>query len=190
MRIVLTALLLTAATSAAQAPAPDATVPPAQTAADAASSREDYTQVPPEEKKRRSAEALTAMRDVLKDALGKLEEARNTRDVVKLNCVNEKLTQIKGLLRISEQADVSMQEALARSETTTADHEFTKVMIARQKVNQLRGEAEECIGQLAFQTDQNVQVEVEVPDDLPEDPTNPAPPPPIVSRPPPASPIL
>ncbi len=192
MRIVLTALLLSAATAAAQAPAPGAPVPPASepVAAEAAPSREDYAQVPPEEKKRRSAEALTAMRGVLKDALGKLEEARNTRDVVKLNCVNEKLTQIKGLLRISEQADVSMQEALARSEKTTADHEFTKVMIARQKVIQLRGEAEECIGQLAFQTDQNVHVEVEVPDDLPEDPTNPSPPPPIVSRPPPASPTL
>ncbi len=178
-----------AATAAAQAPAPEApAAAPAQ--ADVALSREDYSQVPPAEKARRSAEALTSMRSVLKDALGKLEEARNTRDVVKLNCVNEKLTQIKGLLRISEQADVSMQEALAKADKTTADHEFTKVMIARGKVDQLRGEAEECIGQLAFQTDQNMVVEVEVPDDLPEDPTNPPQPPPIVSRPPPASPTL
>ena len=35
------------------------------------------------------------MRNVLKEVQGKLEEARNTKDVVKLNCVNEKLTQIK-----------------------------------------------------------------------------------------------
>jgi hypothetical protein len=195
MRTVLTALLLTAATAAAQAPAPDAPAPASAPAsepatAEAAASREDFSEVTPEEKKRRSGDALTAMRSVLKDALGKLEEARNTRDVVKLNCVNEKLTQIKGLLRISEQADVSMQEALAKAEKTTADHEFTKVMIARQKVEQLRSEAEECIGQLAFQTDQNMVVEVEIPDNLPEDPTNPAQPPPIVSRPPPASPTL
>lgn len=140
------------------------------------------------EKVRRSAEALTRMRDILKDVLGKLEEARSTRDVVKLNCVNEKLTQIKGLLRISEQADVTMQEGIAKGEKASADHEYTKVSIARQKVEQLRAEAEECIGQLAFRTDENMVVEVEEPEGLPDDPTDPKRPPDLVSRPPPASP--
>ena len=54
------------------------------------------------------------MREILSRVLKHLEEAREERDVIKLNCVNEKLTAIKGLLKISEQADVSMQEALAR----------------------------------------------------------------------------
>ena len=146
--------------------------------------------VPDGEKVRRSSEALTRMRDVLKEVLVKLEEARNTKDVVKLNCVNEKLTQIKGLLRISEQADVSMQESIAKAEKQSAEHEFTKVMIARQKVEQLRAEAEECIGQLAFRTDENQTVEVEEPEGLPDDPTNPPPPPSIKTQPPPASPTL
>jgi hypothetical protein len=58
-------------------------------------------------------------------------------------------------------------------------------------VEQLRGEAEQCIGQLAFRTDENLTVEVEVPSGLPtEDPTNPPPPQPPSDRPPPASPIL
>lgn len=140
------------------------------------------------EKARRSSDGLGRMREVLKEVLGKLEEARNTKDVVKLNCVNEKLTQIKGLLRISEQADVSMQEAIAKAEKQASEHEFTKVMIARQKVEQLRAEAEECIGQLAFRTDENQTVEVEEPEGLPDDPTNPPPPPAIDSRPPAASP--
>ncbi|MBX5483855.1 MAG: hypothetical protein IRZ16_18695, partial [Myxococcaceae bacterium] len=131
--------------------------------------------VPDSEKVSRSSESLSRMRNVLKEVLAKLEEARNTKDVVKLNCVNEKLTQIKGLLRISEQADVTMQEAIARSEKQSADHEFTKVMIARQKVEQLRAEAEECIGQLAFRTDENQTVEVEEPEGLPDDPTHPPP---------------
>jgi len=150
---------------------------------------EKAASVPDPEKVQRSADGLARMREVLKDVLSKLEEARNTKDVVKLNCVNEKLTQIKGLLRISEQADVSLQEAVARKETAAAEHEFTKVTIARQKVDQLRSEAEECIGQLAFRTDENLTVEVETPQDLPKnDVTNPEPPPPLVVRPPPASP--
>ncbi len=147
--------------------------------------------VPDPEKIRRSAEAVQKMRQALKEVLSKLEEARNTKDVVKLNCVNEKLTQIKGLLRISEQADVALQEAVAKKESSTAEHEFTKVMIARQKVDQLRAEAEECIGQLAFRTDENLSVEVEVPEGLPtEDVTRPPEPEVVTVRPPPASPTL
>jgi len=127
---------------------------------------------------------------VATDVLGRLEEARATKDVVKLNCVNEKLTQVKGLLRISEQSDVALQEAVSKRDSTAAEHEYSKISIARNKVGQLRTEAEQCIGQLAFRTDENLTVEVEVPNGLPEDPTNPPPLAPVTSRLPPASPIL
>lgn len=152
----------------------------------------DASKVPDPEKVRISAEAVTKMRGSLKEVLSKLEEARNTKDVVKLNCVNEKLTQIKGLLRISEQSDVQLQEAVARRETATAEHEFTKVSIAKGKVDQLRAEAEECIGQLAFRTDENLAVEVETPEYLPPGELTVVPPsfPMIDSRPPPASPTM
>ena len=144
----------------------------------------DASLVPDPEKVRQSAEAVAKMRTQLKDVLVKLEEARNSKDVVKLNCVNEKLTQIKGLLRISEQSDIQLQEAVARKEPGTAEHEFTKVSIARSKVAQLRAEAEDCIGQLAFRTDENLSVEVEVPDYLPAgDPTQTQNPIPIDTRP-------
>lgn len=152
---------------------------------------EKASEVEDPQKLERSSKALTTMRGALREVLEKLEEARRTKDVVKLNCVNEKLTQIKGLLRISEQADVALQEAVARKETTASQHEYTKVMIAQQKVAQLRSETEECIGQLAFRTDENLSVEVEEPRDLPGgDPTRPPPPEDVIVRPPPASPTL
>jgi hypothetical protein len=177
-----------ASVEGAPAPAPANPLPAGPIAAPLAEKASD---VADPEKLRRSTEALSRMRNVLKEVLGKLEEARNTKDVVKLNCVNEKLTQVKGLLRISEQSDVSLQEAVAKKETSSGEHEFTKVMIARQKVDQLRAEAEECIGQLAFRTDENLTVEVEVPDDLPNlDPTRPQEPGVVIDRPPPVSPTL
>lgn len=180
-----------APTSVEGAPAPAPASSPLPAGPMAAPLAEKASDVPDPEKLRRSVDALGRMRNVLKEVLGKLEEARNTKDVVKLNCVNEKLTQIKGLLRISEQSDVALQEAVAKKETSSGEHEFTKVMIARQKVDQLRAEAEECIGQLAFRTDENLTVEVEVPDDLPNlDPTRPQDPGVVISRPPPVSPTL
>ncbi len=167
--------LLVATVSAAQAP----------TAAEAP----DASKVPDAQKIKDSASSVAGMRSSLKGVLSMLEDARTTKDVVKLNCVNEKLTQIKGLLRISEQSDVALQEAIARKETSSAEHEFTKVSIARSKVDQLRAEAEQCIGQLAFRTDENVNVDVEIPDDLPAgDPTSVTALPILDSRPPPASP--
>lgn len=181
--------LAIAQSESSSTPAPTPAAPAESAPAPAPADK--VTEVPDPEKIRRSADALTRMRQVLKDVLGKLEEARNTKDVVKLNCVNEKLTQIKGLLRISEQADVALQEAIAKRESSAADHEFTKVSIARQKVDQLRAEAEECIGQLAFRTDEKLTVEVQVPDDLIQtDPSETTPPPNVISQPPPVSPTL
>jgi hypothetical protein len=150
---------------------------------------EKASDVPDGQKISRSAADVAQMRATLKVVLGKLEEARNTKDVVKLNCVNEKLTQVKGLLRISEQSDVALQEAVAKKDQTAADHEYTKVTIAQSKVEQLRGEAEQCIGALAFRTDENLTVDVLVPTDLPGgDPSNPPAPTLPSICPPPASP--
>ena len=151
---------------------------------------ERASDIPDPEKIRRSSASVQRMRSDLSDVLGRLEEARATKDVVKLNCVNEKLTQVKGLLRISEQSDVALQEAVARKDATAAEHEYTKVSIARGKADQLRNDAEQCIGQLAFRTDENLTVEVQVPSGLPTgDPTNPPEPAPVMSQPPVASPI-
>lgn len=141
------------------------------------------------EKIQRSGSAVAAMRKALQAVLIKWEEARKTKDVVKLNCVNERLTQIKGLLRISEQSDVAMQEAIAKNENS--DGEYSKVTIAHQKITQLREEAEQCIGQLAFQTDEAMSVDVEEPDNLPTGKASSAlQESDLVTRPPPASPTM
>lgn len=150
------------------------------------------------EKLEASADHLARMKTSMKQVLGRVEEARNEKDVVKLNCVNEKLTQIKALLRVAEQADLSLHEAVANRDAG-ADAEFSKVAIARAKIDALRGESEQCIGQLAYIVDQKTTVEVQQPSNLPNQAADaelfsgearrgpPFPVPPVV-RPPPASP--
>jgi hypothetical protein len=143
-----------------------------------------------------SAEHVARMKTSLKAVLGRIEEARNEKDVVKLNCLNEKLAQIKALLKVAEQADVALHEAVANKDAG-ADSEFSKVAIARTKVEGLRADSEQCTGQLSYVVDEKTTVEVQQPD-LPEQagggeegtgrarrgPPFPAPP---VVRPPPAS---
>jgi hypothetical protein len=177
------ALALSPRDAGAQGPSQASAAPPATP--EAAAVKAEGLADP--EKLSRSNANVGQMRQALKLVLTKLEDARASKDVIKLNCVNEKLTNIKGLLRISEQADVALQEAVARREDQAADHEFTKVAIARQRVDQLRAEAEQCVGLLAFETGPT-EVIVEEPADLPAlDPTKTVPPPPVVNRPPAAS---
>ena len=132
---------------------------------------------------------LSDMKGVLTTVLGLLKNAREEKDVIKVNCVNEKLTNIKGLIRISEQADITLQESVAKGEQDTATHEFHKISISHQKIKVLKTEAEQCVGELAFAVGKTT-VEVEVNGDVvPEqDPTDiPLPDTPVV-RPPAASP--
>lgn len=148
-------------------------------------------QLPDPEKITRSRDHLGAMRQALSTVLAKLEEARDSKDVIKLNCVNEKLTQVKGLLKISENAGIALEEAVARRESDVAQHEYQRISIARQKVDQLRTESEECIGEIVIGLDEEgTIVEVEEPEDLTEvDPTKPEPAPIPVMRAPAASPV-
>jgi hypothetical protein len=118
------------------------------------------------EKVRMSSESVARMRAALKQVLGRVEEARSEKDVVKLNCVNEKLTQIKGLLKVAEQSDVALNEALSAKQPG-ADAEFAKVNIARGKVDGLKADAEQCIGQLAYIIDEKTTVDVSQPTNLP-----------------------
>ena len=118
------------------------------------------------QKLEKSAENLERMKGSLRTVLSRVEEARSEKDVVKLNCVNEKLTQVKGLIKVAEQADIALHEALIVKDPV-ADSEFTKIGIARSKVDALKGDAEQCIGQLAYIVDEKTTVEVQTPQGLP-----------------------
>jgi hypothetical protein len=115
---------------------------------------------------KKASDHVSRVKSALKQVLTRVEEARNEKDIVKLNCVNEKLAQIKQILNVAEGAEVALQEAVAKSDPG-ADSEYSKIAIARGKADQLRAEAEECIGQLAFVVDEKTSVEVQQPEDLP-----------------------
>jgi len=141
------------------------------------------------EKLSRSEDAVALMQKTLREVLERVEEARKERDLVKLNCVNEKLTQIKALLRIGEQSQIALQEAVARAVEENAQHEFAKIEIARQRVTELRAESEQCIGQLAYVVDEKTVVTVEVPQGLPDVTTGSTVTQPVVINPPALSPV-
>ena len=135
----------------------------------------------------RAHQALEKMRGLVSQVAKVVQQAKDEKDLVKLNCANEKLAQVQGLLRVGEQAETELRGSVARKEEDAQDRSLARVGIAGRKIGQLFVEAQQCIGQFAFYTDEKTVVDVEEPTGLPRDPANPAPPLGMISRPPPAS---
>jgi hypothetical protein len=179
------AAALSLGSGAALAQSPDAPAPTEGLKVEA----QESERLSDKEKLSRGEDAVSLMQKTLREVLQRVEEARKERDLVKLNCVNEKLTQVKALLRIAEQSYIALQEAVARAAEDGAQHEFAKIEIAKQRVTELRAESEQCIGQLAYVVDEKTVVTVEIPEGLPDVTTEPSVTQPVVINPPVLSPI-
>jgi hypothetical protein len=117
-------------------------------------------------------------------------KAKKDKDMVKLNCVNDKLTQLNGHMVVTNQSMTTLTLDLAKNDDTARQHEFTRLTILYQKVVTLGTEAEQCIGEdVSYVGATRVDVEID-PSIPPEDPTQPELPVPVVTRPPEASPFV
>jgi hypothetical protein len=115
------------------------------------------------------------------------ETARKQKDIIKLNCVSDKLVQAKVNVSIADQAMTALQENIAKADEGGRTHEFTRLTIINQKVLVLGAEAENCIGEdLTFVGATRIDVDVD-PNIPKDDPTQPGFPTISVERPPAAS---
>jgi len=113
------------------------------------------------------------------------ETARRQKDIIKLNCVADKLVQTKANVGIADQALNALQDNVARADEGGRTHEFTRLTIINQKVQVLGAEAENCIGEdLSFVGATRIDVDVD-PNIPRDDPTQPATPVTAIDRPPP-----
>lgn len=105
---------------------------------------------------------LKEMRENLTKGLDLLREARDSKDAVRLQCVNEKIAAMKGVLRVSEDAYIALQEAMATRATERARHEFTKIKTSYAKMSELIQGARNCVGaEATFTGDTEVDVEID-----------------------------
>lgn len=69
--------------------------------------------------------------------------ARSEKDVIKLNCVNDKLVQVKAQMNIADAGEAKLASAQAGERIEI----FETIAQAAQSVRQLRGEADQCVGE-------------------------------------------
>ena len=119
-----------------------------------------------------------------------LDEARQDRDIIRVTCLNDKLTQINANIRTLENRTDNLQASVDSADRDRGGHEFTVISVLDQKLNLLEREASQCIGEDIFETGATT-VTTEIDEGTPtDDPTViPATPPssPVPYIPPPAS---
>jgi len=93
-----------------------------------------------------------------------LEEARQEKDIVKTNQLNEKILSAKALLKVAEKSLVNIEAALSKNDIDLSMYEMEKICILDSKMDLVMVESAGIAGQSGFaKTGGEVNVEVEEP---------------------------
>jgi len=80
---------------------------------------------------------------------GLVREATEDADMMKVTCLNDKLTQIDGNLRTAQQHLEGLRKA---ADAGVRAHEHTMIMVVGQKLDVLGQEAGQCVGKDLYET--------------------------------------
>ena len=113
--------------------------------------------------------------------------AREQKDVVKALCLNDKLNQIDLAIRTATDRIGGLEAAVNANDVERSKHQYTVVLVLRDRVTTLVSEANQCIGEdVGFIGESNVTMEVD--SDIPDTDPSDFPDYPITSDPPITSP--
>lgn len=94
---------------------------------------------------KRSDELATQMGQDLVH-VGRLQQkARKDKDVIKLNCVNDKLVQMKAMMNLADEKRLQITDALTLS-NGRAPERFASFQTSAAEIRKLREEADVCVG--------------------------------------------
>lgn len=170
-------LMLTDGTASAQTPEAAQSQP--------IESVKDYAKIPVDQKQADIEKMLASQRSDLAKVSQLVSNVRSERDMVRLNCVDQKRAVIQGLLRVSEQASLQFQTAIAEGGDSNAP--YARIVLASQRSSEMTAQAMACVGTAAVYTG-ITEVELVVDEGVgAPDPTQTQPPPPPAANVPPAA---
>lgn len=140
-------------------------------------------QLTPAEQVAESAQIEERGTQISRRLLSMLDEARRERDIIRVTCLNDKLTQVNAHLRTLQSRRSNLQEAVDTGDESRRNHEYTVITVLGQHFRTLEQEANSCVGQDIFETG-STRVTVEVDPSTPEEDMT------IQDPPPPDSPYI
>ncbi|MBI2374480.1 MAG: FecR domain-containing protein [Deltaproteobacteria bacterium] len=100
------------------------------------------------DKKDNTEKMLQEIRDALRKVTEVEAKVRSEGDMVKLACVQEKLSQIKGLIDLAESSAVRMYQAMGKGIAKTVNREYTMLVVAHEKSRVQLSDANACRGKV------------------------------------------
>jgi len=97
---------------------------------------------------------VSKMSTSLKEAYNILKKTRKEKDVIKLNCVNESIRKIKGLLKRSKDDLISMQESISKDDGKSSNYYYTKISLANENIKQASIEVLSCQGTITIESEE------------------------------------
>lgn len=96
---------------------------------------------------KQAARYTSDMQIMLRRILQLQAQARRDKDVIKLNCVNDRLVVAKQLLNLADIATIALTEASAAEDLAEQEHQLGQLQISHEKVAGQRDDAETCLGE-------------------------------------------
>jgi len=109
----------------------------------------------------KASSMIATMESTLKEAYTILKRTRKEKDLIKLNCVNESIKKIKGLLKRSKDDSINLQEAISKDDNKSTNYYYTKISLASGNIKQAGIETLSCTGTVTIEMTPVVGVSVE-----------------------------
>jgi hypothetical protein len=116
----------------------------------------------------RAASFETQTQDDLRHLIHLQAIARREKDVIKLNCINDKLVQMKAQLNIFGSFYGQLTASLGRTDSDERHTVFVNVSESADAIKRLRAEADVCAGEVDLKIESSALVDRP---ELPDDPT-------------------
>jgi len=144
----------------------------------------DLSKISPQDALVRSKQMTAAMATTEGRVSALAKRAEGKKDMVMVNCVSDKLMQVRGYTAVGSSAAAGLEAAIARGDEGGRAHQLDRQVIVYQKVLVIGTEAEGCVGEDVSYVGAT-RVEVEIDPNIPQtDPTIPGTPVPSADRPP------
>lgn len=106
---------------------------------------------------------LSKMGAVVDQTQGLAESIReDEKDLDKLGCVNKKLSTMKGFVKVGEQSQKKLEKARKDNNKENARHQFSLIVLAGSKVDELGLQAQSCAGDaVRYSGDTEVVAEID-----------------------------
>ncbi len=122
----------------------------------------------PEEQLTQTRAYLDKMNSAIASVEKLKEKTTGDSDIIKLNCIKDKLVKIKTHRQNSQNYQAALQQAITKGDQEGRDHQFSMLTMAYNKVIVLEQEAEACVGDDAAYVGQT-RVDTEESTDLPQE---------------------